>query len=113
MRVECTWRFVVSARTDEGTLEGEIDSVMDQLLLLEQADPRLSDAALALDLAQHHVEISLAIEAETVDEGVQQAMGAIRTAIHAAGGRTPEWSVGDESTLEQAWSLRHGELVVS
>lgn len=70
-------------------LDGHSDEVLRQLLALE-AD-NLTDATVSVDLGAQTVEIEVLANADSFDEAVEVADGAIRAAIHAAGGSTPEW----------------------
>ena len=70
----------------------QIDGVMQALLHLEEVDQRLSDSSVSLDLGEMRVVIEVDVAGDDYQEGVGHAFGAIRTAIHAAGGATPEWS---------------------
>lgn len=44
---------------------------------------------------------SLAIDTDDPAEALQRALGAVRTAMHAAGGRTPGWEQRIEEALSQ------------
>ena len=71
---------------DLSGLEKLLDAVMDELVKLHATDPSIGGA-----LPDGDVELSLAVEAETLEEATGSAFGTIRTAIHAAGGGTPGW----------------------
>ena len=86
---------------------------MTALLDLEHVDPLLGDCAIALDLSKKEIEISVSSECASIDDGVRHAMAAIRTAIHAAGGATPEWPDAEAPMTAPEWSVQHEELVVS
>lgn len=74
---------------NEGELiEGHLDEVMDELLQLKATDPVID-----LNLARNEVTMSLLIEATDPLTATNAASGLIRTAIHAAGGSTPDWPV--------------------
>lgn len=51
------------------------------------------DAAIGAAGREGTVEISGTVEAESPDEAITKGAGLIRTAIHAAGGHTPDWTV--------------------
>ena len=59
---------------------------MDELVKLHAADPSVGGT-----LPDGDVELSLAVEADTLEEATGSAFGTIRTAIHAASGGTPGW----------------------
>lgn len=67
--------------------------VSDEYCRLEEADPRLLDSAFSFADSDEHaeVEVELTINADTEDEAYQIASDCVRTAIHAAGGFTPNW----------------------
>lgn len=69
-------------------LDKATDAVMDCLISLE--DDGLHDSDMTTDLAAGTVEISITATADTFDDAVSRADSMIRSAIHAAGGATPE-----------------------
>ena len=90
----------VSARHDDGTpmtddetsvaIEHHLDNVMEELLQLDALDPTIG-------LDADTVEFSVMIEAINPVDAVNRASSTLRTAIHAAGGGTPDWpKVSDE-----------------
>lgn len=112
--VNCTWSFHIATEQDRDGIVAELDRVMGHLLDLEEADPRLEDSSLGLDLDTMSVEIGIAAEGETFEDGLATAMGAIRTAIHAAGGSTPDWPSMDDlmpADTEDGLVFERGELV--
>jgi hypothetical protein len=71
---------------------------MDELLKLD-AD----DAMVDLDLENDNsVRFSVSFEAVNPIVAIQEASGMIRTAIHAAGGATPDWP----NEHDEAWAVR-------
>lgn len=113
MNVHCTWRLMLDASSRATNLEAVADGVMTALVSLEQVDPSLSDSAIGLDLSKKEIEISVSSECASIDDGVRHAVAAIRTAIHAAGGATPEWPDAQAPGTVREWSVQHEELVVS
>lgn len=113
MNVQCTWRLILESSSQATNLEAVADDVMTALLSLEQVDPLLSDSAIALDIPKKEIEISVSSECSAIDDGVRHAMAAIRTAIHAAGGATPEWPDTEAPMANPEWSVQHEEFVVS
>lgn len=77
--------FVVGATN----LDEHTDAVIEELLTLE--DESLSDSDVTVELANSRVTVSVSAHAATFDEAVARGDVAIRTAIHASGGHTPEW----------------------
>jgi len=82
--------FVVSGDPDDD-VDGHTDRFMEELLALE--DDKLTDSAVGVDLGTGLVEIEVTARGETFEEALSIADAAIRTAIHAAGGMTPNWQV--------------------
>ncbi|NLG22241.1 MAG: hypothetical protein GX555_12525 [Actinomycetales bacterium] len=94
-------RFTVSGVTRE-ELRLHVDAVMDQLLVLEEAAGAVvHSGAVSLDLGSSKVTIELVGVGETFDEAQAAADGAVRTAIHVAGGHTPGWNREGEPTYER------------
>jgi hypothetical protein len=71
---------------DLSELEKLLDAVMEELVRLDVTDPSIGGM-----LSEGDVEFSLAVEAETLEQGTASAFGTIRAAIHAAGGGTRGW----------------------
>ena len=91
MTVSCQWQFLVTEAEDRDSLVAQVDGVMQALLDLEGVDRRLSDSNVSLDLGEMRVVIEVDVAGDDYQECVSHALGAIRTAIHAAGGATPQW----------------------
>lgn len=102
MTVACRWQFLVTAAGDRDSLVAQVDGVMQALLDLEDVDSRLSDSGVSLDIGVMHVAIEICVSGDDYQECVNHALGAIRTAIHAAGGATPDWpaSLGGSARFE-------------
>lgn len=82
--------FVVSGDPGDD-IDEHTDRFMEELLALE--DDKLTDSAVGVNLATGLVEIEVTASGETFEEALSRADAAIRTAIHAAGGLTPNWQV--------------------
>lgn len=91
MTVSCQWQFLVTQAEDRDSLVTQVDGVMQALLDLEEVDQRLSDSGVSLDLGAMHVVIELDVAGDDYQECISHALNAMRTAIHAAGGATPDW----------------------
>lgn len=92
MIVTCEMHFIVTTHdADHASLAAHADEVMNQLLALEASDPAITDSAIGLDSNSMTAVISVAVEAVSLEQAVGVARSAIRTAIHAAGGATPDW----------------------
>ena len=74
-----------------------LDGVMDELLTLAAEDPRID-----LEVTTGSVDLSVVIDAPNPVIAVTYASGLLRSAIHAAGGYTPDWPT--EQT--DAWEIR-------
>lgn len=109
MKITCTWRFDVVAE-DPTTIPPEVDRIMAQLLARE--DAALHDSAVGLDLGGMTVDISVAVNTDSLEHGLVLAMAMIRSAIDAAGG-----SVADSSDARHlapsGVELRHGQLTAA
>ncbi len=92
IRVEQTFAVLGSLNLDADT-----DRVMDELMLLVEADDRLSDADMSATLAEQIVTISVAVSASNFDAARELGDASIRAAIHAAGGATPSWAEAEPS----------------
>ncbi|HEX6756036.1 MAG TPA: hypothetical protein VF109_08830 [Mycobacteriales bacterium] len=68
---------------------GAVEAMTDELAGLDAAHPDLLDWSVGL--AGDVVEVDLTVDAGTPEAAAALAVGAVRTAIHAAGGGTPGW----------------------
>lgn len=87
--VKLTRTFQVNGHADVDELDQHTDEVMEQLLLLES--DTITDSDVSATLTTGEVSVSIAAAAETYDEALECADACIRSAIHAAGGHTPNW----------------------
>ena len=62
------------------------EKVMDNLALLDVASPSLCGEPIGGPVA-----FNLQVDATSLDEVVSRGIGALRAAIHASGGVTPDW----------------------
>lgn len=83
------------------TIEAHLDDVMDELLTLAADDPTID-----VDLATGHLSLAVVVEAKNPVGATAQASGLFRTAIHAAGGHTPDWPNEDNPS----WAVRLMDL---
>lgn len=87
--------FNVSSTTDEEAVEdvrGHVWDVMDHLLELEGVEGScVHSAAVSFDEDLMEVTIELAGYGDTYEQAEAAIDGAMRSAIHAAGGWTPGW----------------------
>lgn len=108
MRYEISFygRAVPTVEPDElaVALEAHFDDVMEELLRLESAPgSQVTDGDVSAQLATGEVEISVVVDASDPDEAISVGMGAIRAAIHAANGHTPDWKAVPSAT----WALEY------
>ncbi|MER6626362.1 hypothetical protein [Streptomyces sp. NPDC000931] len=73
------------------------ETVMRELLELERHNPDFTDSTVSTDALERTVTVEILV----LDEGdpprvLRRALDLIRTAIHAAGGATPNWPVDDQ-----------------
>jgi hypothetical protein len=90
------------------SIEQHLDAVMDQLLELDLVD---ADISARLELGE--VEITILVEAPSPEDAAKLGLSDIRTAVHAAGGSTPNWPQGDErfAVARESSSQRPAELI--
>ena len=82
--VQLTRAFEVRA---DGVFEDHIDHLMNELLALESETIRDADVSGSLG----RVEVSVYSIGATFDKAAELGDAAIRAAIHASGGHTPDW----------------------
>lgn len=99
MTVELVGTITVSPAGDDDdvVVEQHLDMVMDELCTLGAVDPDI-----ALDLGDYTVTLTATINAPNPVAAVQEASTLFRTAIHAAGGATPDWP----DAFAEAWAIR-------
>lgn len=112
--IDVQWCFTVSivdlGGAEEENLDGHIDRVMQQLLALEACDSRITDSAVGLNGVTGEVEIELSASGTSPADALSTAEASVRSAIHAAGGYTPDWEPGADEP--DAFALYHDERIV-
>ncbi len=78
----------------------EVDLVMEHLVDLVESGCGVTDPAVSLDETTNVVSVEVQVVGEDFDDAVQLASSCVRSAIHAAGGHTPGWTV--EQTSQRA-----------
>ncbi|MEC3974582.1 hypothetical protein [Amycolatopsis sp. H20-H5] len=81
-------------KAESGDLEEHFLSLMDALL----DEPGAVDPDIAAELATGKVHVSTAVDADTDTAALERALLITRSAVHKAGGFTPDWpkpDVGD------------------
>lgn len=82
----------------DALIEDHLHAVMGELLVLGAGDPSIE-----LDLTEPAtVTLSVLVSASNPVAAAASASGIIRTAVHAAGGGTPDWPSADDT---EAWSV--------
>jgi hypothetical protein len=84
------YTVTVSLTAVSEQLEPSIDSIMGELVHLASVDPQVSDPDIGADFSTGQVEFTLTIDADE-EHAVPKALATIRSAIHEAGGATPDW----------------------
>lgn len=83
--------FRTEGPPDEDAFNRFLDAVQDELLKLDS----VSDPTVSASLTNRTISILLTVDADSPESLVAVAMGAIRTAFHAAGAATPNWPTKD------------------
>ncbi len=73
------------------TIADHVDVVTQELAKLESCTPELLDFTVGLTVSERLVEIEMTVEADFAEDAPKVGLGCARTAIHAAGGSTPDW----------------------
>jgi hypothetical protein len=82
------WTFAVE---DEGDLFTCADAVTEALVDQEKCAPALLDSAVSADRGAQTIEIEVTVRAASENGAIAVGHAAVRAAIHAAGGSTPDW----------------------
>lgn len=82
-------------------IETHLDAVMEEFLKIKALDP-------GIDLDHNRVTFSILVEATDPDDAIRIASPLVRSAIHGAGGSTPDWPDSDN----HAWSVEQTTLSV-
>jgi hypothetical protein len=88
--VAVEWSFLV-----EGTRD-LVDAAVMEAMLEQEAACGVADSAVSVDLGKSHVTLEFVAHGDDYDQAVAKAMPAIRSPIHAVGGRTRTWPSHDE-----------------
>jgi hypothetical protein len=99
--LDLTYRCTVTGPDPQRHLEEHLDCVADELMGLDG----IVDPDLGATLSTGVVTFTLGVDAETMEAAMRLASAAIRTAIHAADGCTPNWAAtyeDIESTVRSA-----------
>jgi len=111
MNLTVTWEFTLSTDGDLiGDLPNHAETVMKELLALEECDESLTDSAVGLDTGSMTVEISVSVKDLSYENALSHAMATVRAAIHAAGGFTSGWPNGSLKPLAESLQYEAGEI---
>jgi hypothetical protein len=75
----------------EGDLGDNIDLVVQELAKLDACSSELLDYAADSDATDDTAAFAVTVEASSEEDALTIGKSCIRTAIHAAGGATPDW----------------------
>lgn len=81
----------------DAIIEAHLDEVMNEMMALGTRDPSIE-----LDLTTGQVSFSVLVESANPIGAAAAASGFVRTAIHAAGGATPDWP----GPTHEAWAVQ-------
>jgi len=82
--------YILSGCQHAECLHKHVERVAEEMLKLE--DDTIADSTFSADASTWTVEVELTARGNDYEEAENRARAAIRTAVHAAGGMTPEWS---------------------
>lgn len=82
------WTFVVEG---SGDLFAWADAVTEALLAHERCTAEVLDSAVSADRGERTIEIEVTVRAGSEYEAITVGHAAVRSAIHAVGGSTPDW----------------------
>ena len=88
-----TFEATIELRVSGPNRSEHFQHVVDAYYAIEQADESLLDAAWSFADGDEHadVEVELTLRGDSEDTAYKAAACAVRAAIHAAGGFTPDW----------------------
>lgn len=84
-------RMHVTGAPDAESLINHVDSVMENLVDLETCNEGLLDSTVGIDASTGMFEAEVTIDAHHAEEAFSLGMSCLRSAIHKAGGHTPDW----------------------
>jgi hypothetical protein len=87
-------------REQREIIQDHFADVADRLFELEETDDRLSNADLSVNLNEGRVEVGITVAADSLADASDIGRATIRSAIHGAGGFTPDWEELRWATLE-------------
>ncbi len=76
-----------------------VESLTEALADLEDCNRSLLDSTLSADKSTNQVVVEVSIEADSIDQALDEGQSCIRAAIHAAGGGTPGWEKSFEDAI--------------
>lgn len=100
MAVEARFTLNLDEDASRDVVVSHVDDVMTELIKLSETDCPISDPAVSLDLGRKEVLVELRADGGDFDEVAALVDSCLRSAIHAAGGRTPDWAVKSQQHQE-------------
>lgn len=89
-------RYSTGEKLSKSGLAKQVHHLERELRTLEKCnDDEVRDASVIYDVAPSTVTITMTVIAAMDTEALKTARGVCRTAIHAAGGATPDWDTSD------------------
>ncbi|HEY1639218.1 MAG TPA: hypothetical protein VGG35_00895 [Streptosporangiaceae bacterium] len=88
--------------------DARFDALADALAEIDAADSEVSDADVTASLSAGRVMVSMAVEADGVENAVRKTIATVQAAIHMIGDGTPRW---EQLTTFPALSIRPAESV--
>lgn len=85
----------LTVRGPAGSLADHVDQVTEQLVGLEDCTPELLDSAIGLEISTGSVDVDITVDTDLPEDALRIGLSCLRTAIHAAGGGTPDWDAAD------------------
>lgn len=80
----------LNVRGHHGLADG-VNDIVDAFATLEASTPDLLDLAIGSDELASTVHVEITVEAPTPEDALGLGLSCLRSAIHIAGGATPDW----------------------
>lgn len=105
-------RLAVTGDIDADGLLDQVDEITQHLTELEDCTPGLLDNSIGIDTSTGMFEAEITIEADKAEDAFSAGMSCLRSAIHAAGGSTPDWDeVQPDGTDVVLYRLNQDEAI--
>lgn len=93
--------IVTVAADDAVPVEDELNLVMENLIGLTGTDCGIDNPAVSWDADLSVVTVEATVTADTWEEAASIFDSCVRSAVHGAGGRTPNWTIEKRSEHKQ------------